>query len=186
MKKGILVSIVLALVVLCCGCMSFNFGRAIAYGQADPITLYTSFVVTNCSPPSCKVETYSDCISLCNRDCRNLKMPPARKISIVEYGGKKNCMCEEIPLDLSHLSYVGTTSSDDECSRLAFTSGYLGYHYNYGKCSADNKFYSIGIGMTKIECQERVKQTEPDKVFAYVAKTQTCYVVEKGTTRIEY
>jgi hypothetical protein len=181
MKKIILMLSILAVVVLCYSCSSFYYANSITHGLAQNI--YTlgseeSFILTKYTTD--KPVTFSDCSKECDAIGRGQHWQ-ARSVRVSSYN---TCTCADLQWDISYqissrnLAYLSNTSTNDDCSRLAFSSGYLEYIYYDGKCYVKNKFYSIGTDMTKIECQERANQTAPENGFVYVAKTQSCYVVE--------
>jgi len=182
MKKVILMLSMLAVVVLCYSCAS----NWIASGRAQSVATTTSFTITlgdrdgysHREYTKDNPVTYSECVGYCNDKCRRGGLQPARKVDVFRYN---ECYCIDVPYDLSreNLTYLGNTSSDDECSRLALTSGYLRYCYIDGKCSGKIRYESVGTAMTKKECQEIVKQTAPQAGAIYVAKTQQCYYAYK-------
>jgi len=173
---------ILVVVVLCYSCASdwIASGRAMGTSTTDDYILGLDYrdgrgqrKYTNENPV-----TYSECVGYCNDNCRLRSLPCTGEIRTYEPSA---CYCGKVPVDVldPSLTYLDNTSSADECSRLAFTSGYLRYNYNNGKCYAKTRYESVGTAMTKEDCQEIVKQTAPKAGAIYVAKTQQCYYAYK-------
>jgi len=185
MKKVIQMLSMLAVVVLCYSCASdfIASGRAMGTSTTDDyiIELGKSHYgrqgrdYTDENPV-----TYSECVGHCNDICRLRSLPCPGEVRTLGPSPSR-CYCGKVPVDVldPSLTYLDNTSSANECSRLAFTSGYLRYNYNNGKCYAKTRYESVGTAMTKKECQEIVKEMAPKASAIYVAKTQQCYYAYK-------
>lgn len=173
--------VVIAVVTLSCGVESFTYGRALSSGTAVPGFRYedksTGAIATS---KRRKVDmdhplTQWECIEDCNQYCRQYDRQPPRRVRVD--GSGTICFCDSIPLDLSNLAYVGNTNSEEECADKVFNAGYVYYFYDYGRCSAENRYENIGTSKTKGECVEMAKQIAPWKkaVFHSSNNELLCY-----------
>jgi len=175
MKKGILFLIVLAIVVLCCGCgmQSLVLSRNITEGVAKPGWTHTPYVeITD-------VGSYQKCSALCNEECGNRGVSGAGMV--VRLDTERNrCFCENIRRNLSHVVNVGYTNSENECSVKAWDAGYLRYFYDSGteKCGGEQSYTSLGLAETKDDCIAISKaKGYPKSRIAYKSDTKRCYYV---------